>query len=135
MKNIRSMNIGEIEAELIASREKDKQLEKELDKLISFIQEFKSKMVGSQTSLPLDITTNVKKKSIPQRIVELIKENSGKFTSIDLYDYFVKDGTFKDVEFAKKNMPAYISRLYKVHQCITHENNGDPWIFVKDFIR
>lgn len=130
MKNIRQMSFEEIEAELQASRDRDKAVALELDKLISFAQEVKAKLCNDQISLNLPIKTTTKKKSMPQRIVELIKGNDGKFTSTDIYNFFVSDGTYSDFETSKRNIPSLLSRMNGEY--ITHESNGEPWKWIKD---
>lgn len=134
MKDIRKMSYDELENEIILAREREAIIEKELGRLIAVATEIKSKLCNSQLSLPLKIVRLTKGKSIPQKIVDLIKQNSGKFSSNDIYHILVNDGTYIDIDTVKRIVPAILSRL-KGHEYIKQERNGMPWEWVKDYDR
>jgi hypothetical protein len=136
MKEFNQMTMDEIEAELKASREYKKQIQIELDKLISFAQDVKSKILNDQTSIDLSfgypIITRIPRKSMKQKIVELIKENNGKFNSVDICNYFVQQKAYDDLANAKIALLPVFSRL-KSDEYIESNGNGEAWKYLKDY--
>jgi hypothetical protein len=134
MNNIGQMKIDEIVAELAVAREKEKKIVAELDLLknniSSLIEDIKGKF-NAQISLDLNIKPS-EKKSIPYRIVALIKENNGRFTSNDILNYFVSDGTYPNVESQRGTVPRAISIL-KSDGFIRQDQKGKPWFWIKDY--
>jgi|WetSurMetagenome_2_1015567.scaffolds.fasta_scaffold95094_1 hypothetical protein len=133
VKPIRQMSMEEIESEINSWRERMKNLEIEFDKIISFVQEVKFKICGEQLELNLPNLQMVHKKiSMPNRVCYLIKENNNKFTSNEIYKYYVDDSTYSKIEISKNIIPPILSKL-KSEGYIENDGPGKPWRLLKDY--
>jgi hypothetical protein len=133
MKDIRSMSIDEIETELLSYRKRDTELNNQLKLLFSKVTAILSngltEIFGGQYEMDIN-TQHTATLNLTDKIKKLIKENNDKFTSVEICDYFIKNGEFANLRSAKKVVFPILSRLNG--NIIGHEKRGAAWKWLKD---